>query len=93
SYQVINQAYLDTIHADSTAFIDNALGNHALIDGRLAGLRAYGDQFHLRPGVQISSSADAAVNRDGHLHVDGDIDLSGYRYASLNPHVQKTHQY
>ncbi len=93
SYQVINQAYLDTIHADSTAFIDNALGNGALIDGKLAGLRAYGDQFHLRPGVQISSSADALVNRDGHLHVDGDIDLSGYRYASLNPHLQKTRQY
>src|SRR5690606_13273559 len=29
--------------------------------------------------------SNAAVNPDGDLHVDGDIDLSGYRYASVNP--------
>src|SRR5262249_47770077 len=34
---VINQAYLDAIHGDSTAFIDGALQNGALL-GRIAGL-------------------------------------------------------
>jgi filamentous hemagglutinin family protein len=85
-YQVVNQAYLDAKHADSVAFMDNALANGALMNDRLAGLHAYGDAFHLRPGVVIASATP-----DGDLHVDGDIDLSGHRYASVNPHTpQKT---
>ncbi len=93
SYQAIDQAYLDGKHADSVAFIDNALANPALIDGKLAGLRAYGEQFHLRPGVEIVTSGDPSRNADGNLHVDGDIDLSGHRYASLNPSAQKSAAY
>ncbi|MFY9349727.1 MAG: filamentous hemagglutinin family protein [Sphingobium sp.] len=71
----INQGYLDIIHGDSIAFIDAALANDA-VAGRLAGLTAYGDAFHLRPGVDIRSATP-----DGNLVVDGDIDLSGYRYG------------
>jgi len=88
SYQTIDQAYLDGKHADSLAFIDNALANSALMNGKLAGLRAHAGAFRLRPGVEIVSNA--AVNPDGNLHVDGDIDLSGHRYASVNPRTQKT---
>ncbi|MED7670621.1 filamentous hemagglutinin N-terminal domain-containing protein [Pseudomonas moraviensis subsp. stanleyae] len=89
-YQVIDQAYLDGIHADSTAFIDAALGNGDLLQRKLAGLNnaAYSDAFHLRPGVEIASNT-----ADGDLVVQGDLDLSGYRYASLNPHTQKTAVY
>ncbi len=71
----INQDYLDIIHGDSTAFIDAALANE-VVGSRLAGLAAYGDAFHLRPGVEIRSTTP-----DGELVVDGDIDLSGYRYG------------
>ena len=88
SYQVIDQAYLDRLHAASDRFIDAALANGALMDGRLAGLRAHADAFHLRPGLRIV--ADAAVNPDGNLHLDGDIDLSGHRYASVNPHTPRS---
>ena len=88
SYQVIDQAYLDRLHAQSSTFIDAALANSALVDQRLAGLRAYGEAFHLRPGVEVV--ADLAVNADGNLHVDGDLDLSAHRYASLNPGSQRS---
>ncbi|MFY0182617.1 filamentous hemagglutinin family protein [Stenotrophomonas rhizophila] len=88
SYQVIDQAYLDRLHAQSSAFIDAALGNRALVDDRLAGLRRYDEAFHLRPGVEVV--ADLAVNADGNLHVDGDLDLSAYRYASLDPNRQRS---
>ncbi|QAX84866.1 hemagglutinin [Pseudomonas sp. DTU12.3] len=89
-YQVIDQAYLDVIHGDSTAFIDAALGNGDLLQRKLAGLNnaAYSDAFHLRPGVEIASKT-----ADGDLVVQGDLDLSAYRYASLNPHTQKTAVY
>ncbi|UKI05516.1 MULTISPECIES: filamentous haemagglutinin family protein [Variovorax] len=89
-YQVIDQAYLDAKHLKSTAFIDNALANTALMNGRLAGLNnaRYADAFHLRPGVEIVSRTP-----DGDMVVQGDIDLSGYRYASANPHTQKTGVY
>jgi filamentous hemagglutinin family protein len=93
SYQVINQAYLNGIHGDSTTFMGNALGNGNLMNMKLGGLRSYSDQFHLRPGVEIAADTRAGVNPDGNLHVDGDIDLSGYRYASVNPHLQKTAVY
>ncbi|OEZ64252.1 heme/hemopexin-binding protein precursor [Janthinobacterium sp. HH103] len=86
-YQVINQAYLDSKHADSTAFIDAALANTNLRNIKLAGLAtaAYADALHLRPGVDIVSKTP-----DGDLVVQGDLDLSGMRYASLNPRFQAT---
>jgi len=89
-YQVIDQAYLDGKHADSTAFIDAALGNGTLLNGKLAGLNnaTHAGAFHLRPGVEIVSKTP-----DGDMIVSGDLDLSGYRYASVNPHNQKTAVY
>lgn len=89
-YQQIDQAYLDGKHVLSTAFINGALLNSDLLNNKLAGLNnsTYADAFHLRPGVQIVSNT-----ADGDLVVQGDLDLSGYRYASLNPHSQKTSVY
>jgi hypothetical protein len=86
-YQFINQTWLDGKHADSEAFINAARGNATLVDGKLAGLNnaTYRDAFHLRPGVEVVSKTP-----DGDLVVQGDLDLSGYRYASLNPHSQLT---
>ncbi|SIR87507.1 filamentous hemagglutinin family N-terminal domain-containing protein [Janthinobacterium sp. TND4EL3] len=86
-YQVIDQAYLDSKHADSTAFIDAALANTNLRNIKLAGLNtaAYADALHLRPGVDIVSKTP-----DGDLVVRGDLDLSGMRYASLNPRFPHT---
>lgn len=69
---VIDQGYLDGIDGDSRAFINAAWGNGGL-QNRLAGLVAYGDAYHLRPGVDIISSGD--------LSTKGDLDLSGYRYG------------
>ena len=85
-YQVITQDYLDKKHALSVAFINAALGNDDLLHNKLAGLNnaAYGDVFHLRPGVEIVSKTP-----DGDLVVQGDVDLSGFRYASNHPNVKK----
>ncbi|ARP96342.1 hypothetical protein CAL15_19360 [Bordetella genomosp. 13] len=69
---IIDQGYLDGIHGDSAAFIAAAGANGAL-QARLAGLRTYGPAFHLRPGVEISST--------GGLATQGDLDLSGHRYG------------
>ncbi|AZD15689.1 filamentous hemagglutinin family protein [Pseudomonas chlororaphis] len=89
-YQVIDQDYLNAKHLDSQAFIDAALANGNLLNGKLAGLNnaTYADALHLRPGVEILSKT-----ADGDLLVQGDLDLSGYRYASLNRHTQKTDVY
>ncbi|HIE1864240.1 TPA: filamentous hemagglutinin family protein [Pseudomonas aeruginosa] len=89
-YQVIDQAYLDARHAESSAFIAAALANRELLDGKLAGLNnaTYAEAFHLRPGVEIVSAT-----ADGDLVVQGDLDLSGYRYASLNPNTPLTEVY
>ncbi|WP_420970617.1 filamentous haemagglutinin family protein [Bradyrhizobium sp. B120] len=77
---IIDQAYLDGLHGDSTAFINAALQNSDL-QSRLAGLTAYGSAFHLRPGVAITS--------DGDLSTKGDLDFSGYRYGpNANPAVR-----
>ncbi|WP_435438714.1 filamentous haemagglutinin family protein [Variovorax sp. RB2P76] len=86
-YREINQAYMDAKHVQSVKFIDAALANGALINGKLAGLNntAYADALHLRPGVEIVTDKD--------LVVQGDLDLSGYRYASLNARTQKTGVY
>ena len=85
-YQVIDQAYLDQKHALSVQFINAALSNKDLMNNRLSGLNnaTYADAFHVRPGVEIVSKTP-----DGDLVVQGDLDLSGYRYASVNPHTQK----
>ena len=83
---VINQALMDDIHLDSTAFINAAIVNQALL-GRLAGLRAYQDAFHLRPGVELTSAPGQS------LSVSGDLNLAGYRYASLNADTQMTGVY
>ncbi|MCA1454174.1 filamentous hemagglutinin family protein [Bradyrhizobium sp. BRP22] len=69
---VVNQSLLDAIHRDSTAFINAASANNALLR-RLSGLTAYGDAFHLRPGVELTATGD--------ITVIGDLDLSGYRYG------------
>jgi filamentous hemagglutinin family protein len=92
-YQEITQAWLDGKHADNTRFIDAALARASLVSGKLAGLRnpAYADALHLRPGIEIVSNA--GTNPGGDMVVSGDLDLSGYRYASLNPHTQKTGVY
>ncbi|MCT9813140.1 filamentous hemagglutinin family protein [Acidovorax sp. Be4] len=84
-YQYIDQDWLNDRHAESAVFMGHALANGALMNGKLAGLRSYTDQFHLRPGVEVATTGD--------LHVDGDIDLSGHRYASVNPHAQRTGQH
>ncbi|WP_455883790.1 filamentous haemagglutinin family protein [Pseudomonas putida] len=80
-YQVIDQDYLkNVVDPANTAFINAALANTNLVQNKLAGLNnaTYGDTFHLRPGVEIISKT-----ADGDLVVQGDLDLSGYRYASL----------
>ncbi|MBB32004.1 MAG: hemagglutinin [Gemmatimonadetes bacterium] len=86
-YQIIDQAYLDAKHADSEAFINAALSNDQLLSNKLAGLNntTYADAFRLRPGVEIVSAT-----ADGDMIVSGDLDLSGHRYASLNPHTPHT---
>ncbi|WP_398491325.1 filamentous haemagglutinin family protein [Variovorax sp.] len=65
-------AGLDQIDVRSRAFIDAAWTN-ADLQGRLAGLKASGPAFHLRPGVEIRTTGD--------LNTSGDLDLSGYRYG------------
>ncbi|MGA4475693.1 filamentous hemagglutinin family protein [Ectopseudomonas chengduensis] len=89
-YQVITQDYLQQKHEASEDFITAALGNSELLNNKLAGLNnaAYADAFHLRPGVEIVSAT-----ADGDMIVSGDLDLSGHRYASLNPHNQLTGVY
>ncbi|WKC47883.1 filamentous haemagglutinin family protein [Pseudomonas veronii] len=85
-YQEITQGYLDGKHDLSVAFIKAALQNANLLQNKLGGLNnaTYADAFHLRPGVEIVSKT-----ADGDLVVQGDLDLSGFRYASLNPHSRK----
>ena len=83
---IITQASLAAFDRDSQAFIANALSG-GLVHGQLAGLSAYTSAFHLRPGVQIESSADA---NGGTLAVQGDLDLAGLRYTSVNPETQLT---
>jgi filamentous hemagglutinin family protein len=78
---------MNQIDGFSQVFIGHALSN-ADLQGRLAGLEFYSDAFHLRPGVEIDGDVSAA-NPTGDLTVAGDIDLAGFRYASLNPLTQK----
>jgi filamentous hemagglutinin family protein len=72
---------LDQVNQDSTTFIGNAEpGGHLNSILQLAGLTFYQQAFHLRPGVEIVSATPT-----GNLTVLGDLDLSGYRYQSVNP--------
>ncbi|EIP99285.1 filamentous hemagglutinin family N-terminal domain protein [Opitutaceae bacterium TAV1] len=80
---------LDQIDIRNAQFVDAALLSNSVLRGRIAGLSAYEDAFHLRPGVEINS----ADTPNGDLTVDGDLDLSGYRYDSLNPDFAKTAVY
>ncbi|WP_238889764.1 filamentous hemagglutinin family protein [Achromobacter insuavis] len=66
--QVITQDYLDRIDADSVAYMNAALAN--------AGLRTRLQGYRLRPGVEIVSRG-----ADGDLTIEGDLDLSNYRYG------------
>ncbi len=86
-YWEVDQDYLDKKHVQNTAFMTKALADGNLLNTKLAGLNnaAYADAFHLRPGVELVTDND--------LVVSGDIDLSAYRYGSVNPHSQKTGVY
>ncbi|MFC3555128.1 filamentous hemagglutinin family protein [Alcaligenes endophyticus] len=89
AYQVITQDYLNAKHQQSAQFIKAALANIHLRQHKLAGLtQSYGDILHLRPAIDLVSATT-----DGDLIVSGDLDLSGHRYASLNPHRQQTALY
>ncbi|MGJ7544780.1 filamentous haemagglutinin family protein [Variovorax sp. LT1R16] len=66
----------DQIDARNQVFYANALANSAL-QARLAGLKAQGSAYHLRPGVEIVST-DAS---NGKLTFKGDLNLAGYRYG------------
>ncbi|MCG2842186.1 hypothetical protein L6Q21_14475, partial [Sandaracinobacter sp. RS1-74] len=85
---VIDQALLDDIHVESDAYINAAIANQALVN-RLAGLRAGANAqaFHFRPGVELVSAAG------GDLRVSGDLNMAGYRYASLNPGIVRGANY
>ncbi|WP_411882700.1 filamentous haemagglutinin family protein [Polaromonas sp. YR568] len=89
-YQVIDQAYLGAKHNQAVTFINAALANGNLLSSKLAGLNnaRYRDAFHLRPAMEIASATP-----DGDMVVQGDLDLSGYRYASLNPNTPRTAAY
>jgi filamentous hemagglutinin family protein len=86
-YQVVDQTYLDGKHAEADQFINGALANSDLLNRRLVGLTGAttAGAFHLRPAVEINSAT-----AQGDLIVRGDLDLSGYRYASLNPATART---
>ncbi|MBN9408188.1 filamentous haemagglutinin family protein [Variovorax sp.] len=76
---------LDQIDVQNQAFYANALA-HGALQARLEGLKAYGDAYHLRPGVEIISSEAS----NGKLTVKGDLNLAGYRYgpdAVRNPNA------
>ncbi|MFH0301048.1 filamentous hemagglutinin family protein [Bradyrhizobium sp. 31Argb] len=65
---------LNQIGARNVLFIDAALANAGLA-GRTAGLSAYGDAYHLRPGVEIGGNSSSS----GNLTVKGNLDLASLR--------------
>lgn len=69
---VITQTTLDGYDTASTAFMNAVAGSG--LAARVTGLAAYGSIYHLRPGVQITSTGD--------LSTSGNIDLSMYRYGA-----------
>jgi hypothetical protein len=75
---------LNQVDAVNRQFIAAAYGGNvaggllgAGLRDDLAGLTAYGAAFHLRPGVEITSSAASG----GNLTVKSDLDLSNLRYG------------
>lgn len=84
---VVTQSELSTIDANNTIFINLAVaaGGSGLL-GRLSGIySAQTTTFHLRPGVEITSSGTTGA--DANLTVAGDLDLSSYRYQTVNADV------
>lgn len=73
---LITQAYLDQINSSDTLPYMAAASTNTDLASRLGGLSAYDSVLHFRPGVQITSAT-----ADGDLTVQGDLDLSGYRYS------------
>ena len=73
-----NAVVLDQIMLNSATFITNAESGG--LSSALAGLTAFTQAFHLRPGVEIVSPKP-----NGNLTILGDLDLSKYRFASVNP--------
>jgi filamentous hemagglutinin family protein len=74
---------LDQVNQDSMSFIASAeSGGHLsqTLQKELGGLTVDQAAFHLRPGIEIVSATPT-----GNLTVLGDLDLSKYRYASVNP--------
>ncbi len=67
---------LAQIDLQNQAFYANALAN-ADLQRRLGGLSGLGSAYHLRPGVEITSSAASG----GKLTVASNLELSGYRYG------------
>ncbi|MDE5457059.1 filamentous hemagglutinin N-terminal domain-containing protein [Bradyrhizobium sp. CSA112] len=65
---------LNQIGARNAQFINAALANSGLA-ARTAGLSAYGDAYHLRPGVEI----DGRSSSNGNLTVKGNLDLASLR--------------
>ncbi len=81
---LITQAYLDQINTNDTLPFMAAAATNTDLATRLSGLTsAYNSVFHFRPGVQITSAT-----ANGDLTVQGDLDLSGYRYGpGVNPAI------
>ena len=65
---------LNQIGMGNALFINAALANAGLAN-RVAGLSAYGDAWHLRPGVEIAGSSAS----NGNLTVKGNLDLASLR--------------
>jgi hypothetical protein len=73
---LITQAYLNTINTSDTLPFMAAAAANADLASRLTGLTALGAAFHFRPGVEITSATAT-----GDLTVQGDLDLSAFRYG------------
>ncbi|MDI4236712.1 filamentous hemagglutinin N-terminal domain-containing protein [Bradyrhizobium sp. Arg237L] len=81
----VTQATLDAYDVVSKAFMGNAYSGNALngtLQAKLAGLLTdYASAFHLRPGVEITSTGDLNVSMPTAADGSGGIDLGGYRYG------------
>jgi filamentous hemagglutinin family protein len=62
---------------DNEVYMSNVDDNGAALNAQLAGLAAFGSNFHLRPGVLIESTA--ATNNN--LTISGDLDFARLRYS------------
>jgi filamentous hemagglutinin family protein len=76
---------LSQIDADNAAFMMAAAANTGLkVQLQQAGLVSYGASFHLRPGVEIDSTAASG----GMLTITGDLDFSKLRYSDVGYGLQ-----